>query len=350
MTINIVIVDEAQRVTPGSFLAPEDLAFHPLVQAVNQGRKLRIGMTFIAQRPSAVNSSFLAQSGLILAGPLSNEDDIRAVRTAMGLDQAQLDFYRQMPQRVFLMKRTGSNVFPIVIPRFSIKPIEATKDFVDWWNAGVISRSPLPLRELFFRPEKQKKMQEVVEKDDAYFFLEVINDNPGFPISHYANLLKDKFQLQKFYQQKQIAEEQGWILCHQIPTGRSHVIGIEILEKALEKFQLKKKFHCWRGSGFVHSWLAENVRRSLQAKGKTVIREKRFGDGRFADLFIPEDNMAVEIAVGNKAEIETNGILEDLKFVQSVIVISNSKDHLEDLQKKVKSENVTFKLFSNFKG
>ena len=154
-----------------------------------------------------------------------------------------------------------------------------------------------------------------------------------------------EFQLQKFYKLKAELEKDNCIIGHRLFNGRREVVGIEITEKGYEKYGLKRNFISWRGSYYPHSFFAESIRRHFQKQGKTVVREKKLGD-HWADLWVQQEKLAVEVAVGNKPEMEVQNIERDLQHAENVLVIGNDKDHLQKIMKHFPvAGKVQFKLF-----
>jgi len=345
--INILLLDEAQRFLPSASLQRDDLAFLPLMSAIAQSRKLGIGFVMALQQPSFIHPAFMAQAGVILAGSLASEMDIRGVRMALGLTNEQVDFYRNMPQRTFLMRKDGP-AFPVTIPEVQLSNKPFSAEDIDAWNREVIANSDLPLASLFQREDgKAPSVPLAVQKDAFWLFLDCVNRNQCRPVTwYYAHpTLKEHFALQKANRIRRELQEQGLVKIHKVKTGLRYVLGIEITEKGYQRSGLKPTLIASRGGEFPHTYIVENVKRTLEEKGAVVQREKKLGD-HWADLVTPD--MAIEVAIGNKPELEAQGILENLRHVKAALVVGNDKAHIEEVRKALPKEAldlVQFKLF-----
>ena len=340
--LEILLLDEAQRFLPGADLKRDDIAYLPLISAIAQSRKLGIGFIFAFQQPSMINDAFLANAGTILAGPLGNEEDIHSIRNTLGLNRDQLDYYRLMPQRKFLFKKSGSTVFPIEIPEVYLPETIVDKEFIDSWNknAGEVARE-------LFHKETPVNTKPIAEKNDHYLFIETINSNPFHSVTYYYELLKEHFALQKANRIRNELEGKGFIRSHKIPTGKRYVVGIEATDEGLNHFGIERNFTLSRGADFPHSYIVENVKRHFEKQGKAVSKEHRFAN-HFCDLYI-EPGLIIEIAIANKSEREKENILADLEHVSKVLVIGNNKAHLETIRAILPTNaNVHYKLFCEF--
>ena len=364
--LHMVLLDEAQRLLASASLDRDDIAFMPTIDTNVRGRKLGIGFIAALQQPSMIHRTFISTAGFILAGPLNDEADTRIVRSAFNLTPEQLQYYRAMPPRAFLLHRRGS-VLPVTIPEIDLPEVVWDKERRDAWNAGVLGRTPL-LDAIIYKesprvppvvgdapPLDTSDIQPAasIANSDERIFLEAVNNNPCRQVTDYYAILHKQGHMgqDKAAELRGSLEKGGMLKVHSIRTGARGVQkGLEITEDGYRAYQLKPKLVNSRGADYVHTFIVETVKRYYEGRGAQVRREAMIGT-HFLDLLV-EPGLLVEVAVGNKPSQEVQNILADMKHGgDGTLVIGNDPEHLARIQKALPEdgvEGVQFKLFCEF--
>ena len=99
-------------------------------------------------------------------------------------------------------------------------------------------------------------------------------------------------------------------------------------------------------------WLFEkdHVKRYYEGQGNTVEREKEIGD-RCLDLYVADEELAIEINCHNKVSLETQNMIGALSNVGNGMFVCNSKERLSAIKRSIPSEyidRIEFKLFCEF--
>ena len=343
--INILLLDEAQRFLPPGNLLRDDFNNLPLVAVAGQSRKLGVGLILALQQPSLIHDSFIAQAGTMLAGPLHNENDMRAVRTALGLTSEQIEFYRLMPQRTFLMRKTGTAVFPVTIPEVELSDTPMDGMAIARWNQQVIHAKP-ELAHLLHQ-ERAPNPPPMAPQDDGYILLDCVNTNPCHMATWYQHELKGHFAGEKADRIVDDLVDKGWLRKWPIRTGaKGRLIGLEPTDQGLEHYGIKRLLRRSRGASFEHTYLAVNIARQYRAASRDATIEECLGEHP-ADVYVKPD-LAIEVALGNDPEDEVKGIITDLDHVPNVQVVGNSRGHLDEVKRKLPEQyhdRVSFELF-----
>ena len=115
--INIIIFEEARR-----HLAPRSGPFGESVleTIATLAREMMIGLVFVTQEPSSIAKVFKSNVSTTIAFPLSEGEEMLAVKRTMNLNQAQFDFYTKMSvlgEGNALVNYRGVNrPFPVYFP------------------------------------------------------------------------------------------------------------------------------------------------------------------------------------------------------------------------------------------
>ncbi|MEK9138462.1 MAG: hypothetical protein AAB393_15155, partial [Bacteroidota bacterium] len=290
--LHVVLLDEAQRLLASGSLDRDDIAFLPTIDTIVRARKYGIGFVAALQQPSMIHRAFISNAGFILAGPLNDDADTRIVRSVFNLTPEQLQYYRTMPTRTFLLHRSGT-VLPVIIPEINLPEVLWDKERTDAWNVRVLGRIPALEALIYKEPpyvppaaiHTQQSDQSLPDSDELTF-LKMVNDHPCHKLNDYYEMLKDHFKLQKANDIRKELVKYGLVIPHKITHGgRGSLIGLEITEKGYRNYRLKPHLVFSRGADYAHTFIVENVKRHYETKGAQVRREARIGS-HFADLLV----------------------------------------------------------------
>lgn len=341
----IIAADEAQTLFgAGQGQTSRDDNLLPTTTLATRGRKHSVGLLLALQRPEALeNTGLMSLARTLISGPLHSEADVKLLRMSLGLLPSQLDWFKAMPTQAFAVRHDG-DLFPMKALDLNLGTSVWDEARINQFNQHVLKARPALAR--LFNAQAKPSSTPIAQKDDYFKFIEAVNDHPCHSVTHYYELLKEHFQLQKANQIRKKLEEDELIRVHNIRTGHRHVLGIEPTDKGLERYGFRGNLVFSRGADFEHTFLVENLKRHFEKQEKQVKKEKQLGS-HFCDLYV-EPDLAVEAAIGNKVTLEVQGIEADLQHAQTVLVVGNSKDHLQKIREALTDDmrsRVTCKLF-----
>ncbi|MEK7996081.1 MAG: hypothetical protein AAB403_19965 [Planctomycetota bacterium] len=354
--MHVVFIDEAQSSLNVSGMEPQTIQELPTADAINRGRKHGLVTCWISTSIADIDPTFVRLSGTLLIGGLDHPIDKSLIQRAVMMDPRQSTWYSEIKPQQFLLKSTGTAVFPIMASQLKLGPSDLSQKEIDAWNKRVLKSHPdwAPLLKAGLPAVQQTRVAPgsrtvavggqlgaidpqpptSIGDSDERLFLAAVNENPYRQVTDYYDILDEQGHMgqAKAADLRQKLEGAGMLKVHSIRTGaRGGQKGLEITDAACQKYGLKKKLVLGKGADYEHSYLVANLERHFSDQHKTVEHEALFGSHRVD--FLVDKILPVEVAIGNKCADEARGILKDLERADTVLVVGNDKVHLEGVRK-----------------
>lgn len=364
--INIIIFEEARR-----HLAPRSGPFGESVleTIATLAREMMIGLVFVTQEPSSIAKVFKSNVSTTIAFPLSEGEEMLAVKRTMNLNQAQFDFYTKMSvlgEGNALVSYRGINrPFPVYFPFVGEPEGRADPQAIQEAKERLLSSYEKPkTMPLFddiptdFAPwddddeETKKKADPKPKKEDpipdptqlsaeATAILKTLYENPflttreledasgikGATFQKFRNELVDKGYVKRIKDIK-------------INKKGSRPLFLDLTDLAYQKFGWKKP--SWGNRSLAHRMYQQMVADNMKAKGWTAeieaLTTAEGSDHRFDVLSWKESayiDFEITLSMGNVLDNVQAGFSD--KRVGKVVLVAKD-DEIEVCRERVKVE------------